>query len=191
MAGSGVGVGVGAGERGSDETMAPLSPASSSWSPNSNGGGEGMSGSGSSKKPQFSYAQLIAQAISSSHEQQLTLSQIYSFIANKFPYYKLEDKGWQNSIRHNLSLNRNFVKVARQQHEPGKGSFWRIEPNNEYKIVEQAYSRKRPTGILPVVISNNSTSGNSPSESITSTSSSSSSSSSTTSSSGATIANNS
>jgi hypothetical protein len=99
-----------------------------------------------SKKPPYSYAQLIAQAISSSKEQQLTLSQIYTFIASKYDYYKLDDKGWQNSIRHNLSLNRNFVKVARQQNEPGKGSFWRIEPNSELRVVEQAYSKKTRTG---------------------------------------------
>jgi len=98
--------------------------------------------SGSTKKPPYSYAQLIAQAISSSDEQQLTLSQIYSFIASKYNYYKLDDKGWQNSIRHNLSLNRHFVKVARNQNEPGKGSFWRIEPTNEIKVIEQAFNRK-------------------------------------------------
>ncbi len=95
-----------------------------------------------SKKPPYSYAQLIAQAISSSIEQQLTLSQIYSFIAQKYAYYRLDDKGWQNSIRHNLSLNRHFVKVARHQNEPGKGSFWRIEPTNEIKLIEQAFNRK-------------------------------------------------
>jgi hypothetical protein len=94
------------------------------------------------KKPPYSYAQLIAQAISSSNEQQLTLSQIYSYISKKFGYYRLDDKGWQNSIRHNLSLNRNFVKIARQTNEPGKGSFWRIEPTSEIKVIEQAFSRK-------------------------------------------------
>lgn len=100
------------------------------------------SSSDNSKKPPYSYAQLIAQAICSSQEQQLTLSQIYSYISSKYSYYKLDDKGWQNSIRHNLSLNRNFVKVARQQNEPGKGSFWRIEPTSELKVVEQAFSSK-------------------------------------------------
>ncbi|RNA37686.1 forkhead box K2-like [Brachionus plicatilis] len=96
----------------------------------------------SCKKPPYSYAQLIAQAISSSKEQQLTLSQIYQFISSNYSYYKLDDKGWQNSIRHNLSLNRNFVKVARQQNEPGKGSFWRIESSSELKVKEQAFNRK-------------------------------------------------
>jgi hypothetical protein len=95
------------------------------------------------RKPSFSYAQLITQAISSSHENQLTLNQIYTFISNKYPYYKINDKGWQNSIRHNLSLNRYFLKVARQNNEPGKGSFWRIDPKFQDKIMQQAFNRKR------------------------------------------------
>ncbi|CAF0830352.1 unnamed protein product [Brachionus calyciflorus] len=115
-----------------------------------------MNCSDDSKKPPYSYAQLIAQAISSSKEQQLTLSQIYQFISSNYSYYKLDDKGWQNSIRHNLSLNRNFVKVARQQNEPGKGSFWRIESSSELKVKEQAYSRKSrsstPNGLNRVVL---------------------------------------
>ena len=41
-----------------------------------------------------------------------------------------------------MSLNRHFVKVARHQYQPGKGSFWRIEPTSEAKVIEQAFSRK-------------------------------------------------
>ncbi|XP_015791807.1 forkhead box protein K2 isoform X1 [Tetranychus urticae] len=94
-------------------------------------------------KPPYSYAQLIVQAISSASDKQLTLSGIYSFITKNYPYYRTADKGWQNSIRHNLSLNRYFVKVARSQEEPGKGSFWRIDPSSEPKLVEQAFKRRR------------------------------------------------
>ena len=49
----------------------------------------------------------------------------------------------QNSIRHNLSLNRYFIKVARSQEESGKGSFWRIDPTSEGMLVEQAFRRRR------------------------------------------------
>lgn len=94
-------------------------------------------------KPPYSYAQLIVQAISNAHDKQLTLNGIYSFITRNYPYYKTADKGWQNSIRHNLSLNRYFVKVPRSQEEPGKGSFWRIETVNESKLLDQAFRRRR------------------------------------------------
>lgn len=94
-------------------------------------------------KPPYSYAQLIVQAISAAPDKQLTLNGIYSYITRNYPYYKTADKGWQNSIRHNLSLNRYFVKNPRNHEEPGKGSFWRIETTNETKLLDQAYRRRR------------------------------------------------
>ncbi|XP_054282865.1 forkhead box protein K1 isoform X2 [Macrosteles quadrilineatus] len=98
-------------------------------------------------KPPFSYAQLIVQAVASVTDKQLTLSGIYSYITKNYPYYRTADKGWQNSIRHNLSLNRYFIKVPRSQEEPGKGSFWRIDPQSETKLIEQAFRRRRQRGV--------------------------------------------
>ncbi|CCG85143.1 Fork head protein homolog 2 [Taphrina deformans PYCC 5710] len=78
-------------------------------------------------KPPFSYATLISQAILSSSNNTLTLAQIYSWISSHYSFYRYAKSGWQNSIRHNLSLNKAFVKVPRKADEPGKGMKWTIQ----------------------------------------------------------------
>ncbi|KAH8658740.1 fork head domain-containing protein [Tricladium varicosporioides] len=80
-------------------------------------------------KPSYSYAQMISQAILDTEDEKLNLSGIYQFIQDKYAYYRHQlGGGWQNSIRHNLSLNKAFHKVARSTDEPGKGMKWCIVP---------------------------------------------------------------
>ncbi|KAK6353722.1 transcription factor [Orbilia blumenaviensis] len=80
-------------------------------------------------KPPLSYAILIAQAILSSSDQKLTLANIYAWIQENYAFYRFAASGWQNSIRHNLSLNQAFQKVPRRTDEPGKGMKWQIAPD--------------------------------------------------------------
>ncbi|CAF1025320.1 unnamed protein product [Rotaria sp. Silwood1] len=96
-----------------------------------------------STKPPFSYAQLIVQAILSAPDKQMTLSQIYNFISAQYPYYEANNRGWQNSIRHNLSLNRYFIRLARKENDTGKGSFWRLDETCEEKLIDHAFRHRK------------------------------------------------
>jgi len=99
-------------------------------------------------KPSYSYAQMISQAILDTEDEKLNLNGIYTYIQDKYAYYRHQlGGGWQvsqavadycillrsdqkqNSIRHNLSLNKSFHKVARSTDEPGKGMKWCIHPD--------------------------------------------------------------
>jgi len=51
----------------------------------------------SSNKPAYSYANLITFAINSSPEKRMTLSEIYQWICDKYPYYRDAGNGWKVS----------------------------------------------------------------------------------------------
>jgi forkhead transcription factor HCM1 len=104
-------------------------------------------------KPPHSYAQMIGMAILRSPNRRLTLSQIYRWISDNYSFYKANDAGWQNSIRHNLSLHKNFIKIERPKDDPGKGNYWGIEPGTELQFLKEKPTRKSaPTAEnLPVM----------------------------------------
>ncbi|MCJ1225344.1 hypothetical protein MMC12_001993 [Toensbergia leucococca] len=93
-------------------------------------------------KPPYSYAALIGMSILRAQNRRLTLAQIYKWISDTFSYYRVSESGWQNSIRHNLSLNKAFIKQERPKDDPGKGNYWAIEPGMESQFVKDKPSRR-------------------------------------------------
>lgn len=112
-----------------------------------------------SDKPPYSYATIIGHAILTSKERKLTLNDIYVWITENYPFYSNDTQGWQvniytfslyivvitrilllqNSIRHNLSLHKAFVKIERDstsQTPPRKGCFWTIRQGKEKSFID-------------------------------------------------------
>jgi hypothetical protein len=86
------------------------------------------------RRPPYGYAKLIAMAILQADDRCLLLAQIYWWIADRFPFYNLAESRWQNAIRHNLSLNKDFIKIKRPSHYPGKGHYWGIKSGREHQL---------------------------------------------------------
>lgn len=106
-------------------------------------------------KPPHSYAQLIGMSILRAPARRLTLAQIYKWISDTYSFYSPSDAGWQNSIRHNLSLNKAFIKQERPKDDPGKGNYWAIQPGSEHQFIKDKSARKPgPNENVPLLSTN-------------------------------------
>uniref|UniRef100_A0A8C3QMB4 Forkhead box A1 n=1 Tax=Cyanoderma ruficeps TaxID=181631 RepID=A0A8C3QMB4_9PASS len=63
----------------------------------------------------------------------------YSYIS----LITMNQQRWQNSIRHSLSFNDCFVKVARSPDKPGKGSYWTLHPDSGNMFENGCYLRRQ------------------------------------------------
>ena len=74
-------------------------------------------------KPPLSYAALIALVLEDLPEGRGSTKQIFNHISKNFPFYaKSKCKQWQNSIRHNLSLRPEFIRIKKEK-------LWTINPD--------------------------------------------------------------
>ena len=99
------------------------------------------------EKPKCSYADLIKSALASSAEGKLTLSEIYAWIKQNYPFFRKGSPVWQNSIRHNLSLNKSFKKICREPNSVGKGGYWAIDETFEPR--KKVYIKRNPQYGVP------------------------------------------
>ncbi len=101
-------------------------------------------------KPAFTYGQLISQAIMSAENEMATLNDIYEYMKSHYAHFRRPEffKGWQNSIRHNLSLNPGFEVKQRGPEDTGKGGYWCFVPKTRDQMRSDAWgprsSRKSP-----------------------------------------------
>lgn len=82
-------------------------------------------------KPPHNFATLIYMAIRSTQIAKVTLNDIYTYIQNRYMYYRVANPVWKNSIRHNLTQNKFFKKTMRPDCDDGptKGGFWTLDIN--------------------------------------------------------------
>ncbi|KAL8769142.1 MAG: hypothetical protein Q9209_004776 [Squamulea sp. 1 TL-2023] len=76
------------------------------------------------------YAQLIFRALKSAPGHRLVLKDIYQWFEKHTNKARGGSKGWQNSIRHNLSMNGGFKKVDQDlpTDDAKRGFIWVLEP---------------------------------------------------------------
>ncbi|XP_050550301.1 forkhead box protein N3-like isoform X1 [Spodoptera frugiperda] len=105
-------------------------------------------------KPPYSFSCLIFMAIEAAPARALPVKEIYAWIVRHFPYFRHAPQGWKNSVRHNLSLNKCFHKVAAAP-GLGKGSLWTVDPQHRasllQKVSPQAFGRQPIPAVGDVV----------------------------------------
>ena len=100
-------------------------------------------------KPNYTYTDLITLALKD--KTALTVSGIYNWITENFPYYKAEDDRWKNSVRHNLSMNPNFRKGGRAKQ--GTGHVWVLADVSDPRPQVRNHRPLRCFELLIIVVS--------------------------------------
>ena len=77
-------------------------------------------------KPPLSYAALIGLVLDDLPDGRGTLNDLYRHLCENFPFFtKSKSAQWPNSIRHNLSLHPEFIRIKK---DSGQGVLWTVNP---------------------------------------------------------------
>ncbi|KAG8434577.1 hypothetical protein GDO86_012811 [Hymenochirus boettgeri] len=63
-------------------------------------------------RPPINYCNLISLALRNSEDGSLNVQQIYSFVREHFPFFRIAPDGWKNTVRHNLCFSSSFEKSS-------------------------------------------------------------------------------
>jgi len=80
-------------------------------------------------RPQLSYARLAADAIKATADNKATVGDIYTWIVEKYPYYRVGAPWWKNCIRHNLSMKKCFIRTVSEL-----GNYWSLDQDEAIKL---------------------------------------------------------
>ncbi|CAJ0956385.1 unnamed protein product [Ranitomeya imitator] len=119
-------------------------------------------------KPPYSYATLICMAMQASKKTKITLSAIYKWITDNFCYFRHADPTWQGQSRSYRRIPSDTIcrsisallKFLERKDEPGKGGFWKIDPQYADRLMNGAIKKRRlpPVQIHPAFAGAQSTS---------------------------------
>lgn len=79
------------------------------------------------EKPPEPYANIIVKAILSNNNNVMQLKDIYNYMIENYEYFSSQKQStkWKNSVRHNLSRHKYFVKTCEKN---AQGHYWSIDP---------------------------------------------------------------
>ena len=111
------------------------------------------------ERPRLSFGLMIAEALMQAEDRMLPLCEIYTYINQKYPYFRMGNKSWQNAIRHNLTTNPSFHLTTNPSFQTvpnsmerarteGRGKFWTMEDGAErrFKKTNRKMARCEPEG---------------------------------------------
>ena len=124
--------------------MEPLKGHGSELSTNKQRNEPCLSSKAERLKPPHSYIALIATAILNSPGKKLTLTEINEYLVQHYAFFRGPYQGWKNSVRHNLSFNKCFVKILRDPARPwGKDNYWTVSSLHDYLLADGTFRRRR------------------------------------------------